>query len=142
LRKRAVAAMLALLAAGCGGEPAKTPEPPAILLAPAEDPFGDAVRKRVNRATIAAYDAMEPRFGRLSSAPYAIPADQRDALVTAMQRDMPEGWTQVALPDFRADHSQLLAFSAGEALFAMLIVDPGQGTLLPIMILRNDAAKR
>lgn len=134
---------MALATAGCeGSAPAEMPEPPAILLAPAEDPFGDAVRERVNRATIAAYDALEPRFGRLSSVPYAIPADQREDLVTALRQELPEGWAPVDLPDFRPDHGELHAYSAGAALFAVLIVDPGQGTLLPVMVLRNDAARR
>lgn len=135
--------MIALATAGCGGgAPAEIPEPPAILLAPAEDPFGDTVRERVNRATIATYDAIEPRFGRLSSAPYAIPADRREELVAALRQGLPEGWVPVELAGFRPDHGQLHAYSAGAALFAVLIVDPGEGTLLPVMILRNDAAKR
>jgi hypothetical protein len=135
--------MLALMTANCGGDaPAEAPEPPALLLAPAEDPFGDAVRKRANRATIATYDAIEPRFGRLSSAPYAIPADQREALVSALRRELPEGWSPVDLAGFRPPHGELHAYSAGSALFAMLIVDPGQGTLLPVTVLRNDDASR
>lgn len=136
-----MAAMMTLAAAACDGVPAETPTPPAMLIAPAEDPFGDAVRKRVSRATIATYDALEPRFGRLSSKPYAIPAEQRAALVATLEHDLPPGWSRVDLGDFRPKHAELHAYSAGTGLFALLIVEPGQGTLMPVMILRNDAAK-
>ena len=132
--------MLTLAAAGCEGAPAQVPAPPAMLTAPAEDPFGDAVRQRVTRATLASYDALEPRFGRLSSAPYAIPAEKRAALVATLEHDLPPGWSRVELPGVRPDHGDLRAYAAGDALFALLIVEPGQGTLLPVMLLRNDAA--
>ena len=46
------------------------------------------------------------------------------------------------LPGVRPDHGELRAYAAGKALFALLIVEPGQGTLMPVMILRNDAARR
>ena len=134
--------MLTLAAAACEGAPAKAPAPPAMLIASPEDPFGDAVRKRVTRATIAAYDALEPRFGRLSSMLYTIPAGERAALVATLEHDLPPGWSRVALDDVRNDYGELRAYAAGKALFALLIVEPGQGTLMPVMILRNDAARR
>lgn len=134
--------MLTLAAAACEGAPAEAPTPPAMLIAPAEDPFGDAVRKRVTRATIATYDALEPRFGRLSSMPYAIPAEKRATLVATLEHDLPPGWSRVELPGVRPEHGELRAYAAGDALFALLIVDPGQGTLVPVMILRNDAARK
>ncbi|WP_423605085.1 hypothetical protein [Sphingomonas sp. MS122] len=133
--------MLTLAAAACSG-PAEAPAPPAMLITSAEDPFGDAVRKRVTRATIAAYDALEPRFGRLSSMPYAIPAEKRAALIATLEHDLPPGWSRVDLPGVRPDHSELRAYAAGKALFALLVVEPGQGTLMPVMILRNDAASK
>lgn len=134
--------MLTLAAAACGTTPAKAPKPPAMLIASPEDPFGDAVRKRVTRATIAAYDALEPRFGRLTSMPYALPAEQRSALLATLEHDLPQGWTRVDLVDVRADHGELRAYASGKALFALLIVEPGQGTLMPVMVLRNDAAQQ
>ena len=132
--------MLALAATACGGAATEAPAPPAMLIDPAEDPFGDVVRKRVTRATIASYDVLEPRFGRLSSAPYAIPAEKRAALVAALEHDLPPGWSRVDLPGVRPQHGELHAYAAGGALFALLIVEPGQGTLMPVMVLRNDAA--
>lgn len=134
--------MLTLAAAACEGAPAEAPAVPAMLIAPAEDPFGDAVRKRVTRATIAAYDTLEPRFGRLSSTPYAIPAEQRAALVATIERNLPKGWSRIDPAGFRANHGELHAYAAGKALFALLIVEPGQGTLMPVMVLRNDAGQR
>lgn len=134
--------MLTLAATACGGGATEAPAPPAMLIASPEDPFGDAVRKRVTRATIASYDALEPRFGRLSSMPYAIPAEKRAALVATLEHDLPPGWSRVDLPGVRTGHAELRAYAAGDALFALLIVEPGQGTLMPVMVLRNDAAQR
>lgn len=134
--------MLSLAAAACQNAPAEAPAPPAMLIASPEDPFGDAVRKRVTRATIAAYDAIEPRFGRLSSMSYAIPAEQRAALVATLEHDLPPGWSRVVVSGARNDHGELHAYAAGKALFALLIIEPGQGRLMPVMILRNDEARR
>jgi hypothetical protein len=133
--------MLTLAAAACDGPVAEAPRPPAMLIASPDDPFGDAVRKRVTRATIASYDALEPRFGRLSSLPYAIPAEKRAALVATLEHDLPPGWSRVKLSGARPEHGELFAYAAGDAVFALLIVEPGQGTLMPVMILRNDAAE-
>lgn len=138
-----LATMLALTVAGCdSGAPVEAPKPPAMLLAPAEDPFGDAVRARVTRATIASYDALEPRFGRLTSAPFAIQAGRRAALVDAMRAGLPEGWARVDLAPFAPRDAELLAFAHDGAMFGLLIVDPGQGDLWPVVVLRNDKARR
>jgi hypothetical protein len=138
-----LAAMLALTLAGCDdGAPVEAPKPPAMLLAPAEDPFGDAVRSRITRATVASYDALEPRFGRLTGEPFAIQADRRAALVKAMQAGLPKGWARVDLTPFAPRDAELLAFANDGAMFGLLIVDPGQGDLWPVMVLRNDKASR
>lgn len=135
--------MLALTLVGCGnGTSVEAPKPPAMLLAPAEDPFGDAVRTRVTRATIASYDALEPRFGRLTSESFAIQADRRTALADAMQAGLPEGWIRVDHAPFAPRDAELLTFANGGAMFALLIVDPGQGDLWPVVVLRNDKARR
>lgn len=136
---RALAAALLLAATACDDRPDAVPQPPAMLVTPEEIPFGDNTNHRQVYDSIAVADALEPRFGRVSNELHTIRADQRTALIAAQRRGVPEGWQPLKV-DAWLRHSKLYAFSAGNAVYAMLIVDPEQGDLVPVIVMRNDMA--
>ncbi|AHE54830.1 hypothetical protein [Sphingomonas sanxanigenens] len=133
------AVALLLAASACDDRPKALPEPPAMLATPAENPFGDAVNHRLIHDSIAVADALEPDYGRVSNELHTIRRDQRAAVVAALRKGVPPGWQPLKV-DALLRHSRILAFSSGDAVYALLVVEPGQGDLMPAIVMRNEQA--
>ncbi len=143
-RNRAVAAVLALMTAnraGCSAGGGRRSRPPSCLLLPS-DPFGGCGAQarqpsyhrdlRRDRAALSA--------GRRASLTPSPPISARRSSRRcggSCPRDGRRLTWRASAPSRRTPR-----LFGGPALLAMLIVDPGRGTLLPVMIFRNDDARR
>lgn len=110
---------------------------PKLLQQPAELPFGDRQLAEITRGTTAALDLLEPRWGKLGARPYVVDAQATGALREQMRSGMPEGWQpiEVALPPERGE---LIAYSSGKAVFAVLIAPVRGAPVLPVTVLSNQ----
>lgn len=137
-------AALTLAAATTACAPAPAPPPitlPAILVRHDEAPYGDLVDHRRVAAMIASLDRLEPAWGKLDVTDYTVaPADDAK-LWRAISAGVPAGWEPVALGDFRPRYGTLRAWQAGKHLFAVLRVDPGIASDIPVLVLRDRGVR-
>ena len=88
----------ALMLAGCGAEQVTLPADPPALLKPLRYDFGDSVHGRDVHAWVAAFDVLEPRFGKLRLGnrvlPATVPPESMRAELAA--RLEAQGWVPVA----------------------------------------------
>lgn len=135
---------LAAATAACAPAPAPAPPPitlPAILVQHDEPPYGDLVDHRRVAAMIASLDRLEPAWGKLDVNDYTVaPADDAK-LWRSIDAGVPAGWEPVALGDFRPRYGTLRAWRAGKHLFAVLRVDPGIASDIPVLVLRDHGVR-
>lgn len=134
--------MTALLLGGCGEDQGAVPQVPAPMVQHPEPPIGTALNHRLARASGKALERLEPQWGKFSPAIYTADADQLAQIAPALRRAIPRGWQEVDIAGDPLPDSQLLAFSHGKQLFAALVVEPGGTSVVPVLILRNDALVR
>jgi hypothetical protein len=137
-RRLALASMALLLANACRQDEGPLPQVPALLVQHPEPPLGTELNGRLVQASGQALGRLEPQWGKFSPAIYTAKASQQAQIPEAVRAAMPAGWKEQQL-DGTLRHAQLLAFSNGQKLFAAVIVEPGDTSVVPVLILRNDA---
>lgn len=115
------------------------PQVPAILIEHEEPPISDYVNHRLVRAMTATLDRLEPKWGRFEGRVYTIDNTEVSRLPDRLMATMPTGWSRLDLSDFSPPDGEVHVFANEDKLFAALVVDPGEGDITPVMILRNDA---
>ncbi|MCH4891535.1 hypothetical protein GO308_00245 [Sphingomonas sp. SFZ2018-12] len=130
--------MMAIAACSPAATPKAPPARPSAFVAHAEPPIGDALNRRLVRAMTGALDRLEPEWGKLQGRLYTVAPDA-GALAPLVARDLPPGWTRLDLGDVQLRDAELVAWHSGDALYAVLRVDPKGGAIVPAMVLRNDA---
>lgn len=132
-----LASMVLLLANGCGHEDAPLPQVPALLVQHPEPPLGTELNGRLVQASAQALERLEPQWGKFSPAIYTTAASQQAQIPQALRAAMPAGWKEEAVGG-ALRHARLIAFSNGDKLFAAVIVEPGDTSVVPVLVLRND----
>ncbi|MFC4256930.1 hypothetical protein ACFOWT_16025 [Croceibacterium xixiisoli] len=73
-----------------------------------------------NRSTMAALDALAPRWDNLSRRSYILPAGDIAGFRSQLASGMPAGWERVDVV-FPAERGELIVYAAGEQVFAVVI---------------------
>ncbi|MDF0489984.1 hypothetical protein PX554_17760 [Sphingomonas sp. H39-1-10] len=139
--KLRLALALAMTAAACHPAPAPVALP-AILVQHDEPPYGDAVNHRRVVAMLASLDRLEPAWGKLDVSDYAVAPGNDGKLWGAIGAGIPPGWQPVALDGSAPRYGTLRAWHTGKHLFAVLRVDPGIASDIPVLILRDRSVEQ
>lgn len=131
---------LAMTTAACHPAPAPVALP-SILVQHDELPYGDAVNHRRVVAMLASLDRLEPTWGKLDVSDYTVAPGNDGALWGSIGSSVPAGWQPVALDGFAPRYGTLRAWHAGNHLFAVLRVDPGIASEIPVLVLRSRSAQ-
>ena len=138
-RRLALVAMLALLSGtGCSRDETPLPQAPALLVQHPEPPLGTELNGRLVHTSAHPLARLEPQWGKFSPTIYTAAASQQAQVSQALRAAMPAGWKEEAL-DGALRHAQLIAFAHGDKLFAAVIVEPIDSSVVPVLVLRNDA---
>jgi len=134
----ALAALTLASLTACKESAAQMPEVPAVLVQHDELPFGDRELSRITRATHAALDLLEPRWGRIKTTVYSIDSKALPQLKQQLQGGLPEGWRKVdaAIP---AERGELILYASGTSLFGLLVIPPQSAPVSPVLVLSNKS---
>lgn len=134
---RITLAVLSLIASSaCKESGTPMPELPPALLQHEEVPFGDRELARITRATHAALDLLEPRWGEITTKIYSADSKALPELKQQVQDGIPEGWQKVDAA-FPAERGELMLYSSGGSLFGILVIPPKSEPVSPVIVLSN-----